>query len=365
MIDKDHPKKGNTVPVHVQNIVTPTLILFRLGGLYSKKRNRSRQIILALLFHVMYLWIVAFKIFCLSLKLNWGSVSATVVKVIPLSLWWLVRLRMKKILSLVKKLELFGEEIPDRDCKKVSKLTKTVIIVATSVIFLHPIFRTLSTLIISEEVAVCLYHELYSIGKRNRAIIFLLHELFNNCPDAVITVSIVLFFSFYCYALSLALQNKRISKNQTYLVYERTLRIFKELENAFSPLIFLVFSHIVFEFLRIMFLIAFMLNYDNTTIIYTEFLSFFTQVTLIFLTVLAADKAQVKANDLRVSLLAFYKTRDAVNSSGEVATLIEDRKLLRFTAWGIFTIRKPLFLSLSAWLFAYGVILLQFMKPSS
>ncbi|GFY48060.1 hypothetical protein TNIN_177681 [Trichonephila inaurata madagascariensis] len=82
---------------------------------------------------------------------------------------------------------------------------------------------------------------------------------------------------------------------------------------------------------------------------------------LMVATVLAADKVQLTANDFRMSLIAFYKTQDGINSYGEYAILHEDRERLRLTGWGMFIIKKPLLLSLSTWLFAYGVILLQLM----
>ncbi|GFY48054.1 hypothetical protein TNIN_177621 [Trichonephila inaurata madagascariensis] len=81
---------------------------------------------------------------------------------------------------------------------------------------------------------------------------------------------------------------------------------------------------------------------------------------LMVATVLAADKVQLTANDFRISLFAFYKTQDGIDSYGKYATLNEDRERFKLTGWGMFIIKKPLFLSLSAWLFAYGVILLQF-----
>ncbi|GFY05533.1 uncharacterized protein TNCV_4370431 [Trichonephila clavipes] len=353
-------QKDNKIPSLIENIMAPILFLFRFCGLYSKKQNKLYQVILAVLFNVTTLGVVAFKIFCVSRTLNWGTVFSAITKLIPLILWWLIRLRMKKILSLVKKLDFFGEEIIIRE--RISKLSKMVTIGVLSMIFLQSIIRILIITILSEEVAVCIYRELVSIGKRNRAIIYTLDELFNKCPDTIIILAVVSFFSTYCYTLSVALQDKHcISKTQAFLVYERTLQNFRELESMFSPLILLVFSHIVFDFLKTMFKIVITIKYHQSIFLLSECLKFLTDIMLMVATVLAADKVQRTANDFRISLIAFYKTQDGISSCGEYATLHEDRERLRLTGWGMFIVRKPLLLSLSTWLFAYGVILLQFM----
>ncbi|GFY48062.1 uncharacterized protein TNIN_177701 [Trichonephila inaurata madagascariensis] len=352
-------QKGNKIPSLIENIMAPILFLFRLCGLYSQKQNKLYQVILAVLFNVAALGVVAFKLFCVSRTLNWGTVFSAIIKLIPLILWWLVRLRMKKIFSLLKKIDLFGEEIITRE--RISKFSKRVTIGTLSMIFLQPIIRILIITIFSEEVSVCIYRELISIGKRNRVIIYTLDELFNRCPDTIIILAVVSLFATYCYNLSLALQDKHcISKTQAFLVYEKTLQIFRELESVFSPLILLVFSHIVFDFLKTMFMIVITIKHHQSIFLPSECLKFLTDIMLMIATVLAADKLQLTANDFRISLIAFYKTQDGINFCCECATLHEDRERLSLTGWGMFIVRKPL-LSLSAWLFAYGVILLQFM----
>ncbi|GFQ79947.1 uncharacterized protein TNCT_420911 [Trichonephila clavata] len=347
-------QKDNNIPTPIKSIWLPSLFLFRLSGLYSKKQNKRYQVALAVLFNVATLWVMAFKIFCVSQTLKWGTVFSAIIKVIPLILWWLVRLRMKKILSLVKKLDFFGEEISTRE--RISKFSKMVTVGAISLIFLQSVIRIL---IITISSPVCIYRELISISKRNRVIIYILDEVFNRYPVAIIILTVVSFFATYCYTLSVALQGKHYtSKTQAFLVCERTLQIFRELENVFSPLILLVFSHIVFDFLRIMFIIVFTIRYHQSIYLLSTFLNFITEIMLMVSTVLAADKVQLIANDYRISLFTFYKTQDGINSCGECATFYEDRERLRRTGWAMFITRKPLLLSLSAWLFAYGVILL-------
>ncbi|GFY48059.1 uncharacterized protein TNIN_177671 [Trichonephila inaurata madagascariensis] len=353
-------QKPNKIPTLIENIMAPILSLFRFCGLYSKKQNKLYQVILAVLFNVAALGVITFKIFCVSRTLNWGTVFSAMIKLIPLILWWLVRLRMKKILFLVKKLDFFGEEIITRE--RNSKFSKMVTASALSMIFLQPMVRILIITIFPEEVAVCIYRELISIGKRNRVIIYTLDELFNRCPDTIIILAVVSFFTTYCYTLSVALKEKRcISKTQSFLVHEKPLQIFRELESVFSPLILLIFSHIVFDFLKTMFMIVITIKYHQSIFLPSECLKFLTDIMLMVATVLTADKVQLTANDYRKSLIAFCKTQDGISSNGEFASLHEDRESIRLTGWGMFIVRKPVLLSLSAWLFAYGVILLQFM----
>ncbi|GFS70450.1 hypothetical protein NPIL_421261 [Nephila pilipes] len=95
-------------------------------------------------------------------------------------------------------------------------------------------------------------------------------------------------------------------------------------------------------------------------IVYVHLMNFVIDFVMIVTIVLVAENAQVKANDLRVSL---FKYRDESYSNRDYARLTEDRKFLRLTGWGMFIIHKPLLLSLVAWLFTYAAILLQYYSP--
>ncbi|GIY66278.1 hypothetical protein CEXT_398661 [Caerostris extrusa] len=73
--------------------------------------------------------------------------------------------------------------------------------------------------------------------------------------------------------------------------------------------------------------------------------------------VLSADHVQRKADEFRLSLYEYRRIDSSME--GKCDRLVEDWKYLKLTAWGVFTIQKPLFLGVAAWIFTYAAVLLQ------
>ncbi|GFY48056.1 uncharacterized protein TNIN_177641 [Trichonephila inaurata madagascariensis] len=352
-----HLKKEKDATLRTQNIMKPVFFSFLLIGLYSRKEAKPLQVVFATLFHLMSLSNAAFKIFCMTQNANLRLVCASAVEAIPLSLWWLARIKIKDILSLIKQLDFFADLLVLRDYERILKVTRVATIAVISFIFLHPVIRAIAYLIPSNTVYTCAFGVVSSIMGWKRVVIYLLYEVFNTYPQISAICTIISFYVCYCYTLSLSLRHKHLYKAHEYQVYERALRVFKDLEKAFSFLMFVIISHIVFGILRKMLLV---LSTGQNVIKYVHLTNSIIDFMTIVTIVLAAENAQQEANDLRISL---FTQRDVNCSNGEYARLTEDSRFFRLTGWGMFIIHKPLLLSLVAWLFTYGAILLPYYIP--
>ncbi|GFY48061.1 uncharacterized protein TNIN_177691 [Trichonephila inaurata madagascariensis] len=353
-----HLKKEKDTTLRTQNIMKPVFFSFLLSGLYSRKETKPLQIVFATLFHLMSLSNTAFKIFCMTQQnTNWRLVCAAFVEAIPLSLWWLARIKKKDTFSLIKQLHFFADLLVFRDYERILKVTRVATIAVISFTFLHPIIRAIGYLTPSNTVSTCALGVVSSLMGWKRVAVYLLYEIFNTYPDKSATFAIVSFYVCYCYTLSLSLRHKHPHKAHEYQVYERTIRVFKDLEKAFSFIIFVIIFHIVFGILRRMLLI---LSTGQNVIKYVHLINSIVDFMTIIIIVLVAENAQQKANDLRISL---FTHRDVNCSNGEYAKLTEDSRFLKLTGWGMFIIHKPLLLTLVAWLFTYGTILLPYYIP--
>ncbi|GIY23776.1 hypothetical protein CEXT_432941 [Caerostris extrusa] len=76
--------------------------------------------------------------------------------------------------------------------------------------------------------------------------------------------------------------------------------------------------------------------------------------------IISAENVQLKANEIRVSFMTLTQFDKSPKANGKWIKILEDRHVLTLTAWGMFVIRKPILLTMIAWPFTYGLILLQF-----
>ncbi|GFY05530.1 hypothetical protein TNCV_4370401 [Trichonephila clavipes] len=77
--------------------------------------------------------------------------------------------------------------------------------------------------------------------------------------------------------------------------------------------------------------------------------------------VFSADEVQAKANNTReipCRIQIVSQKSGIVNIHHRRVS--ENDQSVTLTGWGMFTVRKPLLLSLAAWLFTYAVILIQY-----
>ncbi|GIX86272.1 uncharacterized protein CDAR_15911 [Caerostris darwini] len=121
------------------------------------------------------------------------------------------------------------------------------------------------------------------------------------------------------------------------------------MEDTLSPFVLFLFIGIFSGFFLSLYALLYAVRVRNVHIPNTSFVDFFSHATLMMVIVLYADHAQRKADEFRLSLYEYRR----VNSSmeGKYDRFIEDSKYLKLTAWGVFTIQKPLLLGVVAWIF--------------
>ncbi|GIX97856.1 uncharacterized protein CDAR_77791 [Caerostris darwini] len=95
----------------------------------------------------------------------------------------------------------------------------------------------------------------------------------------------------------------------------------------------------------------------NVPIPIMSLVDFSVHATLMMIIVRSADHAQRKADKFRLSLYEHRQVSAALE--GKYDRLVEEWKYLKLTAWGVFTIQKPLLLGVVAWIFTYTAVLLQ------
>ncbi|GIY12304.1 hypothetical protein CDAR_266041 [Caerostris darwini] len=75
----------------------------------------------------------------------------------------------------------------------------------------------------------------------------------------------------------------------------------------------------------------------------------------------SAETVQLKANEVRVTFMCSESNNYSTGVIGKWVKLFEDRNALSLTAWRMFTIQRSILLSLFAWPFVYGLVLVNFL----
>ncbi|GBN22244.1 hypothetical protein AVEN_201433-1 [Araneus ventricosus] len=116
---------------------------------------------------------------------------------------------------------------------------------------------------------------------------------------------------------------------------------------------------------KLIFILGYVLNDKEISILFSFMVDFLWLTLPMVALVISADSIQQKINTVRDSSRTtgnnYQEQMDLYSSN---TNLNNDRPLV-LTGWGMFAVRKPLLLSLAAWLFTCGVIVTQHFSPSS
>ncbi|GIX79172.1 uncharacterized protein CEXT_102431 [Caerostris extrusa] len=159
----------------------------------------------------------------------------------------------------------------------------------------------------------------------------------------------------YCFIFAASFPDKESPERQ---IKQNSIEIFKALEDTFSFIIFAVFTIFLFSFFQVdilIFLHAEKQWYCGHLHLRTELAS---HLVLVVVVVLSADNVQQKMNHLYYKFSNDSDLDAALNP--HYLNVLENHDTWTLTGWRMFAVRKPLLLSLSAWLFTYGVIIIQF-----
>ncbi|GIX97854.1 uncharacterized protein CDAR_77771 [Caerostris darwini] len=115
------------------------------------------------------------------------------------------------------------------------------------------------------------------------------------------------------------------------------------------------------SFFKIIFLFAYGIKIASYPLNYLYLIDFTSHSVLVIAMVLSADNIQERVNHINL----MFEPNSAMDFSKQYLDILKNRASLSLTGWGMFTVRKPLLLSLLAWLFTYAVIILQFFYTPS
>ncbi|KAF8772991.1 hypothetical protein HNY73_015694 [Argiope bruennichi] len=273
-----------------------------------------------------------------------------------LLLWWFVRAKKENMLKLIGKLEGVQEEIEHDDLRKALRKSKIAAISALLIICLQPFILSLRYLVYQGESLTCIL--IHSTPEKNIKSVFgiLLHESASIYVNTSITYALALFYSLYCHIFAASLKGNEKPVSHAFHLYQQVLKIFKEMEDSLSPSIFLAFTHFLVSLFKDMIVLVIVFQNGKGWNILSYGVDFLIIGGLTSVVVITADGLQRRANSLRRFLSTFVPHDLKISCAG----ILEDREDLKLTGWGTFAIKRPLLLTLVAWLISYGVIILQF-----
>ncbi|GFQ79949.1 uncharacterized protein TNCT_420921 [Trichonephila clavata] len=346
-------KSGIMVKLKMKNILKPILFLFMLCGIDTRAPSKKWVRVLSFTYNIAFLALFLGESYCFIMNSRyWAPLATLSVYVVHLTMWWFIQLRMKDILALANALNSLITEI---DFSTYKKLLKTSNVIRFSVIFLaclDAVLRSIQEVIFKDKYKLCPFKYWYPNMGNNVLIPIILSRLAYTYIISAITYSFTAYYILYLFILSVCLQERRRSRIQLWELYRNVLNIFKRIEDTLSFLVILLFLHIFNAFFRGLLFLLYAVRALGVPPPYIHCYDLVTNIALTFIVLLFAEHVQQKADNLRVSLFA------STAELNEQIKVLEDRKRLKLTGWGIFNLRKSLLLSIVAWFFTYTAILI-------
>ncbi|GIY68657.1 uncharacterized protein CDAR_370551 [Caerostris darwini] len=300
--------------------------------------------------------------YCLISEFIVGRLLSLIEKIISLVMWWFVRMKMEKITDLVEQLENLKKRVDFQESQKIMKISKISVAVVIMVMCLVPAIRTLYYTLSSNDRYSCISKMMYNL-KTVGLISSFIYELTNTYVYTVPSYAVCVFYTIYCKTFSVLLHDNQFSASQAVQVKTKCVEIFKNFENTFSFLILVVFTFLLCSFFKIIFLFAYGIKIASYPLNYLYLIDFTSHSVLVIAMVLSADDIQERVT--HINLMFSTQPNNEMDFSKQYLDILRNRASLSLTGWGMFTVRKPLLLSMLAWLFTYAVIILQFFYTPS
>ncbi|GFQ79944.1 uncharacterized protein TNCT_420891 [Trichonephila clavata] len=347
-------KSKTMVKVKMKKIIKPILFLFMLCGIDSRNPSKKWVRVLSFAYNIAFLALFSVESYCFIMKSRyWAPLTTLFVYVVHLIMWWHIQLRMKDILALT---DLLNSLIGEIDYSTYKRLLKTSNVIRFSVIFLvsfDAILRSMQEVIFKHKYKLCPFKYWYPNMGNNVLIPIVLSKLEYTYVISTISYSFAAYYIFYLFILSVCLRERQRSKIQVWELYRNVLNIFKRIEGTLSFLVILLFLHIFHTFFKGLLFLLYAVRALSLPPPYIQCFDLAINIALVIALLFSADHVQQKADNLRVSLIA---CSTELNVQIKV---LEDRKRLKLTGWGIFNLKKSLLLSIVAWFFTYTAILIQ------
>ncbi|KAG8186991.1 hypothetical protein JTE90_005763 [Oedothorax gibbosus] len=344
--------------VDTTNALKPILILLFFCGLdLTGSKNKWLGFLSALCFHAMCFGIIIFKTVCLVERFRWTFLVTSLLKLMTLLMWWFVYAKKPIVLTLIRELQTANGELSNKDYKKIRRFSLAAAVCAAIVLCVQPAIISFRYIIPSGSKVVC-HHLKFSKDDPWSWVAVILHEIVTTYVSISLNLAVSVFYAMICYTLSKALSgdmNKR-SKEKTLFMHQYALRMFQQIEEAFSAIMSILFVHFLATLFKDLVVLVFVFKSGRFVTVYAYLFNFTVYATLTTIVVLSAEGVQKSANNLRESVFRFSE------SPGETAQyfrISEERKHLRLTGWGLFSLKKPLLLTVVTWLITYAIIIFQ------
>ncbi|GIY32024.1 uncharacterized protein CDAR_411211 [Caerostris darwini] len=291
--------------------------------------------------------------------IQWNHILETSLNFAHLAMWWAVWIKKKHICVLVGKLKFLEKELEYLDRKKLVKVSRAAVSCVIVLTCLYPILWLMR----------CMYFkrlnwpfELASVHDQNVLFLKFMYDFGNAYLSCGATFSVATFYTLYCFILATGLRLKKRSPLQAFTMYKDVVHLFKAIENTLSFFVLLFFAYTFSKLFKDIYIILYAVRVRSSKYPLIGSFELFTHVIWMAMMILSADLAQKATEVFRLSLYEYIHLPGCFECPFN--RLMEDRKCLKLTAWGVFQINKSLFLGITTWIFTYSVVLLQFPQDS-
>ncbi|GFT48270.1 uncharacterized protein NPIL_265051 [Nephila pilipes] len=356
------------------------LMFYGIAVQIPAKKVKKYSTFLAVLFHSIWLATVSNEIACFDIA-DMTYHCFTLIKYLCSMLsWWIVHQKKRHLKHLTNALEHLKIELRINESRTISKWIKFFGYFFSFIIFGPGIICSIKLIIVNKNPQFfCPYLQNLNIQNGAKVLHFFLLSFFNYCSLGLPYI-IMIFYCFYC--AELVRFSKRLTTLRHYgvteicglkefdteryvkKVYGLLLNTIQKLESTFSSLIFLLLVNSFLEILRIEIVILMYLkgHWKLDIFVHSLYYSTIAAVSLIFI-IVSADKAQDNIDLARDNLRGFSKISSVQRSLIDLREDIEfwqDVRCIRLTAWGMFKVKRDLFLSILALYISYIVLIVQF-----
>lgn len=355
-------------------------------GINIEKSPSKLCIFLGVFFHIIWILIFINKVACFDKTDVTYHVFTLIKYLCALITWWILYKKRKEISQLISSVRRI-EICLKKGCNlKLKKQILRASLFSVFVVFGPGIICCIKLAIEDEyPMFFCPHHQKVMTEKNKARILhFWLLSGFNYAGRSLSYI-VTIFYSFYCMELKrlanyLETKARHILHTSTYetndidkeslhfcddlkKVYLQLLKLLTQFDDTFSSIIFFQFVNSFLEILRIETVVfMYIKGRWQLSIIVHSMYYFFVGALSILAIILSADSAQNACHSARI-LLHDYKSSFSpgrfLKSFYAQIQYLQEARFARLTAWGMFQIKKDLFLSITALFLSYGILIAQ------
>lgn len=379
-----------------KSIFDPIIVLLFAFGIDVKNRaGESRKIdtFLASFFHLVWILVAVNAVACFDDTDITYHLFTAIKYLCALFSWWILYRKRNKLLHMRDFIAALQVSLKANIGSNLPKWIYFTSWFSVFIVFGPGIICCLKLLILDEyPLFFCPYHQRMMTQKVYARILhFWLLFAFNYISRGLPFV-VTIFYSFYCIELkrlakflerkqkqkevvpnlpdiNKVLNNQNILTGDDYLhngdtmnVYLSLVKLIMELENAFSSLVFLQFVNSFLEILRIETVVLMYMKgrWQFDIIIHSLYYSFVGASSFLAM-ILSADDVPSRFHATWIILRNDddYFNERCLKSLKLQIEYLQDMRYTRLTAWGMFEVKRDLFLSIFALLISYGIIIAQ------